>query len=175
MLGGLVHWASLNPKTRERGADHQHSGHKGSRGEELGPVPQFYGTPSPPVPGALGPSLPVEGGTAHGVDGPAMRREGQLCRGPQGHRARHPGEGGLFRCQGTLEWEAAFRAQNKKPGVKAREGHRRGTHLGLSPGRLWRNERRAEPRDLVTQCPKGARSLKQALWPKEVRRQVLRW
>ena len=69
-----------------------------------------------------------------------MGREGEPCWGPQGHRARHPREGGLFRCQGTLEREATFRAQNKKAGVKAGESHRRSTHLGLPPGRLWRNE-----------------------------------
>lgn len=89
--------------------------------------------------GQAGPSLPVEGGTAHRVDGAAMGREGELGRGPQGHGAGHPREGGLFRCQRTLEWEAAFRAQNEKAGVKAGESHRRGAHLGLPPVRLWRN------------------------------------
>lgn len=89
----------------------------------------------------VGAFLPVERRTAHGVHRTAMGREGELCRGPQGHRAGHPRESGLFRCQGTLEWEAAFRAQNKKAGVKAGESHRCGAHLGLPTGRLWRNKR----------------------------------
>lgn len=69
-----------------------------------------------------------------------MGREGELCRGPQRHRGRHPREGGLFRCQGTLQWEAAFRAQNEKAGVKAGESHRCGTDLSLPPVRLQRNK-----------------------------------
>lgn len=106
-----------------------------------------------------GPSLPVERGTAHRVDGAAMGREGELGRGPQGHRAGHPREGGLFRCQGTLEWEAAFRAQNEKAGVKAGESHRRGAHLGLAPVRLWRSGQQGRAKGIwsVSQRSPGAR------------------
>lgn len=88
-----------------------------------------------------GPSLPVEGGAAHRVDRTTMGGEGELCRSPQGHRAGHPRESGLFRCQGALEREAAFRAQNKKAGVEAGESHRRGSYLGLPAVRLRRNGR----------------------------------
>lgn len=67
-----------------------------------------------------------------------MGGEGELRRGPQAHRAGHPRESHLFHCQGALEREAAFRAQNKKAGVKAGESHRRGSYLGLPAVRLRR-------------------------------------
>lgn len=134
------------------------SGHKNSNGEKLGPrqtAGPFSNSVGPPrPPGARWPPLPVEGGTAHRVDGTPVGREDELCRRPQGHGARPPREGGLFRRQGALEWEAAFRAQNEKAGVKAGEGHRRGAHLGLSPGRLWRDERQGRAKGIQAQSPK---------------------
>lgn len=67
--------------------------------------------------------LPVKRGTAHRVHRATMRREGELHRGPKRHRAGHPSESGCLCCQGTLEGEATFCAQNEKAGVKAGEGH----------------------------------------------------
>lgn len=72
-----------------------------------------------------------------------MGGEGELRWGPQGHRAGHPRESRLFRCQGALEREAAFRAQNKNAGVKAGESHRRGSYLGLPAVRLRRSGRQS--------------------------------
>ena len=100
------------------------------------------------------PSVPVEGGAAHRVDGTTMGGEGELCRGPQGHRAGHPREGGLRRRQGALEREASLCAQHEQAGVEAGEGHRRGAHLGLPPGRLWRRECRAGPGEATHSGPR---------------------
>lgn len=68
-----------------------------------------------------------------------MGREGELHRGPKWHGAGHPSESSCFRCQGALEGEATFCAQNEKAGVKAGEGHRCHPHLSLSSGRLWKS------------------------------------
>ena len=67
--------------------------------------------------------LPVEGRTAHRVHRATMGREGELHRGPEGHRAGYPSEGSCLCCQGTLEGKATFCAQNKKAGIEAGEGH----------------------------------------------------
>jgi hypothetical protein len=89
----------------------------------------------------------VEGGTAHRVDRTSMGREGELSWGPQGHGAGHPSEGRLLCCQGTLEREATFSAQDKNAGVEAGESYCCGTHLSLTPRWLWRRSAstRSEP------------------------------
>ena len=94
-----------------------------------------------------------------------MGREGELCRGPQGHRAGHPREGGLLCCQGALKREAAFRAQHEKAWVKAGESHCCGTHLGLPPGRLWREEQQGRAEGSRSRCPQGAQARAWTLWP----------
>lgn len=162
-------WATGLRKVRSRfpGANHRSSGYWSSVGKtraqgRLQAPRQFCVGPGGTPPTSLcqrpcGPSLPVEGGAAHRVDGATVGGEGELRRGPQGHRAGHPCDSSVLCRQGALEREAAFCAQHEKAGVEVRESHRRGAHLSLPTGRLRRKTAAGQSRGGV--CSVAPRSL----------------
>ena len=161
-------WATGLRKVRSRfpGANHRSSGYRSSVGKtraqgRLQALRQFCVGPGGTPPTSLcqrpcGPSLPVEGGGAHRVDWATVGGEGELRRGPQGHRAGHPRDSSILCRQGALEREAAFCAQHEKAGVEAGERHRRGAHLSLPTGRLRRKTAAGQSWGESARWPQGA-------------------